>query len=83
MAVTNTANSNNTNNPDNTSTLSANLAAISRAHATCASFYQELTTRRNETVILCNKEGMTVSDIATITGLNQRYIYEIINQKKS
>lgn len=80
MAVTNTANS---ANPDNTDNLRSNLEAITRAHRTCASFYQELTTRRNETIILCNKEGMTVSDIATITGLNQRYIHEIINQKGS
>ena len=68
---------------NSTSTLIANLAAISRAHGTCASFYQELTTRRNETIVLCAHEGMTVSDIAELTGLNQRYIYEIINQKES
>lgn len=78
MIVTSTANS---TNSDNTNTLSANLAAISRAHKTCAQFYQDLTTRRNETVILCAQKGMTVADIAAITGLNQRYIHEIINQK--
>ena len=77
MAVTNTANSNNSN------TLSANLAAISRAHKTCAQFYQELTARRNETIVLCAQEDMEIADIAAITGLNQRYIHEIINQKES